>query len=129
MSRFKIDGGRTVVVERRFPARDADAPFVAGLQSGKSPFRSRRNQIVSVEHGEIKKFLCGFYANRVQPDIFQTGATKAVAKKARDGIATATFQFASENISGHNAILTRWFSLLNIGLLKMRVTNERVRQA
>jgi hypothetical protein len=129
MSRLKIDRSCAIVVERRFPPRDADAPFVAGLQSGKSPFWSRRNQIVSVEHGKIEEFLRGLYTNRVETDIFRAGATKAVAIETGDRIATATFQFASENIGGHKAILTWRFNLLNIGLLKMRVRNECVLQS
>jgi 2'-5' RNA ligase len=65
-----------------------------------------RDQIVSVEHRKIEKFPCDFHANRVQSNVFWTGATKAVAIKAGDRIATATFQFASENVGGHEAILT-----------------------
>jgi hypothetical protein len=106
MRRFKIDWGRAIMVQRAFPARYAHTPFVARVKPGKSPFRVRRDQIVSVEHGKIEKFPCDFHANRVQPNVFRTGATKAVAIKAGDRIATATFQFASENVGGHEAILT-----------------------
>jgi 2'-5' RNA ligase len=106
MRGFQIDWGRAVMIQRAFPARDAHTPFVARIQPGESPFRARRNQIVSVEHGKIEKFPCDFHANRVQPNVFRTGATKAVAIKAGDRIATATFQFASENVGGHEAILT-----------------------
>jgi hypothetical protein len=42
----------------------------------------------------------------VQPNVFRTGATKPVAIKAGDWIATATFKFASKNVGGHEAILT-----------------------
>ena len=94
------------MIQGAFPARDADAPFVPRLQPGEPPFRAWGDQIVSVEHGEIEKFPCNFHANRVQPHVFGTGATKAVAIKAGDWIATATFQFASENVGGHDAILT-----------------------
>jgi hypothetical protein len=124
MSRFKIDWGRAVMIQRAFPARDTDAPFVAWLQPGEPPFQAWRDQIVSVEHGKIEKFPCDFHANGVQPNVLRTGATKAIAIKARNRIATATFQFASENICGHEASLTLEFSLLNIGLLKMHVGNN-----
>jgi hypothetical protein len=117
------------MIQRAFPARDADAPLVARLQPGKPPFRAGRDQIVSVEHGKIEKFPCDFHANGMQPNVFRTGATKAIAIKAGNRIATATFQFASENVGGHEASLTWRFSLLNIGLLKMRVGNECVLQA
>jgi Cyclic phosphodiesterase-like protein len=118
MSCFKIDRGRAVMIQRAFPACDAHAPFVAWLQPGEPPFRAWRDQIVSVEHGKIEKFLCDFHANRMQPNVFRTSATKAVAIEAGDRIATATFQFASENVGGHKPILTWRLSLLNIGLFK-----------
>jgi hypothetical protein len=126
---LKIDRGRAVMIQRAFPPRDAHTPFVARLQPGEPPFRMGRDQIVSVEHGKIEKFLCDFHANRVQPNVFRTSATEAVAIKAGDRIATATFKFASENVGGHEASLTWRSSLLNIGLLKTRVGNERVLQA
>ena len=106
MRRFKIDWGRAIMIQRAFPARYAHAPFVARLQSGETPFRVWRNQIIPVEHGKIEKFSCDFHAHGVQPNVFRTGATKAIAIKAGDRIATATFEFASENICGHETSLT-----------------------
>jgi hypothetical protein len=113
MSRLKINRGRAVMIQRAFPARDADAPFVPRLQPREPPFWMGRDQIVSVEHGKIEKFPCDFHANGVQPNVFRTGATKAIAIKAGNRIATATFQFASENVGGHEAILT-----LNVQFVK-----------
>ena len=129
MRRFKINRGRAIMIQRAFPARDADTPFVARVQPRESPFRAWRNQIIPVEHGKIEKLPCDFDANRVQPNIFRTRATKAVAIKASDRIATATFKVASENICGHEVSLTLEFSSLNIGFLKTRVENECVLQA
>ena len=101
MSRFKLDWGCAIVVERCFPARDAYTPFVAWVQPGKSPFRAWRDQIVPVEHGKIEKFLSDFYANRVQPNIFWPGATKSVAIESGHRIATTASKFSPENICGH----------------------------
>jgi len=98
---FKIDRGRAIVIKRAFPTRDADAPFVTGLESGKSPFRSRRYQIVSIEHGEIQKLARDFHAHRVQSDIFRSGATKSVAIESCHGIATTGSEFSPENVCGH----------------------------
>jgi hypothetical protein len=39
----------------------------------------------------------------MQPNVFRTSPTKSVAIKAGDRIATATFQFASENVGGHRS--------------------------
>lgn len=117
------------MIQSAFPARDADTPFVARLQPREPPFRAWCDQIVSVEHGKIEKFSCDFHTNGVQPNVFRTGATKSIAIKAGNRIATATFQFASENICGHEASLTLELSLLNIGLLKTRVGKECLLQA
>src|SRR5438105_4119445 len=78
----KIDRAGAIVIERSFPACDADAPFVAGLQSWEAPFRVRRDQIVSVEDREVEKLLRDLHADRVQPNIVRAGATKAVAIKS-----------------------------------------------
>src|SRR5205807_8159948 len=40
---FEINRRSAVVIEGGFPAGNADAPFVAGFQSGKTPFRDRRD--------------------------------------------------------------------------------------
>ena len=98
---LKIDRAGAIVIERSFPTCDADAPFVAGLQSGEAPFRVRRDQIVSVEDREVEKLLRDFHADRMQPNIFRAGATKAVAIKSCHWIATTTFQLRSKNIRRH----------------------------
>jgi hypothetical protein len=118
MRRFKIDRRSAIIIQRAFPARDADTPFVARLQPGEPPFRVGRDQIVSVEHGKIEKFPCDFNANRVQPNVFRTSATEAVAIKAGDRVATATFQFASENVGGHEAILTWRFQFVKYWIVE-----------
>ena len=102
------------MIQRAFPARDADTPFVARLQPWEPPFRTWCDKIVSVEHGKIEKLPGDFHANGMQPNVFRTGATKAVAIKAGNRIATATLQFASENVCRHEASLTLEFRLLNI---------------
>ena len=42
----------------------------------------------------------------MQSDIFSASATKAVAKKSGHRIATTTFEVGSQDVSGHDAILT-----------------------
>ena len=98
---LKIDRAGAIVIERSFPTCDADAPFVAGLQSGEAPFGTGRDQIVPVENREVEKLLRDFHADRVQPNVFRTGAAKTVAVKSGHRIATATFQFRSKNIRRH----------------------------
>src|SRR5712691_7465854 len=105
VSGFKIDGRSAIVIERGFPARHADTPFVAGFESGKSPFRMVFYYIVSIEHREIEKLTSDAYADRVQAEIFRAGATKSVAIKPGQWIAAAAFQFGPENVRGHGSKL------------------------
>ena len=91
MCGFKIDRGRTIVIKCAFPARDANAPLVAGLKSGKAPFRMWRDEIVAVEHREIQEFARDLNAYGVQPEIFRASAAEAVAIKSGHRIAAAGF--------------------------------------
>jgi hypothetical protein len=98
---LQINGRGTIVFERGFPARDAHAPLVTWFQTGKSPFRARRDQVVSVESGEVKKFLRHLYANSVLPNILRPGTTVAVAIKSGQRLSTTTLQFGAEDVCGH----------------------------
>ena len=88
---LKVDRRGAAAFERFGPARDANAPAIAGLEPGETPLRMRCDQVVSIEHGEIEKFARDLDANRVQTAIFGTGAAITIAIKSRDGIATAAF--------------------------------------
>ncbi len=88
---FKIDRGRAVVIERAFPARDAHAPFVARSESGEAEFRTRRDEIIAIEHGIIQKLLRDFDADGMQADVFRTCSTKTVAVEPSHRAATTTF--------------------------------------
>jgi hypothetical protein len=101
---FKIDRCGAIMVERRLPACDANAPAIARFKSGKSPFRMWRNQIVAIEHREIEEIARGLNANGVQPDVFGTGTAITVTIKSGHRIAATTFQFCSENIREHDAL-------------------------
>src|SRR5437660_1410675 len=105
VSGFKVDRRGAIVIERGFPTRDANTPFVAGFQSGESPLGMGRDEIVSIEHGEIEKLTSDAYADRVQTEIFRTGATKSVPIKSSQWIAAAAFQFGPENVRGHGCKL------------------------
>ena len=115
---FKINRRGAIMVQRAFPARDAYAPLVARFQSRETPFRMRRDKVISVEHREIEKFLRHFYADGVKPNVFRSRAAKTVAVKSGHRIATTTFQLASQNIRRHGAILALEIALLNVGLVK-----------
>src|SRR5689334_17551812 len=102
MGGFEVDRGCPIVVERVFPARHADAPFVARLETRKTPFWLRCYQIVAVEYGEIEKFTCDLHANSMESHVFGAGAAETVTIKSGHGIAAAAFQFRSEDVCGHN---------------------------
>ena len=106
MGRFEIHRRRAIVIERAFPTCHAYAPLVAWLQSGKTPLGMGRDQIVTVEHGEIQKLLCGFHADRVLPHILRSRSTIAVAIKPGHRVEATTFQFCSQNIRRHKVSFT-----------------------
>ena len=91
MRGFKIDRSSAIVIKSSFPARDANAPFVAGFEPGKPPFRMWGDQIVPVKYGKIEKLARHLHADRVQAEVFRAGAAKPVAKKSGHRIATAIF--------------------------------------
>jgi hypothetical protein len=92
-----------IVIQRAFPPRHAHAPLVAGLQSWKTPFRMRCDQVVSIQDGEIQKFLRHLHAHRVLPHVLWTCPAIAIAIETGHRIATTTFQFRSQNIRRHTA--------------------------
>ena len=118
MGRFKIDWRSPIVIECGFPARDTNAPFVPGFQSGETPLRSRRNKIVSVQHGEIQKFLCYLHTHSVLSDVFRAGSAVPVSKKSSERVPATAFQFTSEDIVRHN-YLNRYIESRELGIVKV----------
>jgi hypothetical protein len=114
------------VIQGVFPARDADTPFVARLQAGEAPFRTRRDKIISIENREVEKLLRDFHAHGMQSDVFWSGTAKAVAIKAGDRIAAAAFKFGSQNVSWHDAILTSKAKFARCWVLKTDVLKRSV---
>ena len=105
MRRFEIDRRGTATVERRFPPRNADAPAVARFQSRETPLRHRRDQIVSIQDGEIEKFLGDFDADGMQTNVFRAGSAISVAIKSGHRIATTAAQIGPENVGRHGYML------------------------
>ncbi|SRR6266487_2549412 len=101
MRGLKFDWRCDTMLEGVFPARDANAPFIAGFKPGKPPFRMWGDEIVPVEYGKIEKLARHLHADRVKAEVFRAGATKSVAIESGHWIATTAFQFRSEDIRGH----------------------------
>src|SRR5947209_7809597 len=98
MRRFQINFSCETAFQRSLPARHANAPFVARFQTGEVVFRSWRDEIISIERGEIEKVLIDTNANRVQSNIFRASPAKTIAIKSRERIPAAALQFGSKNI-------------------------------
>src|SRR5262245_29059787 len=84
--------------ERLLPPRNAHAPPVARLESGKPVHRERRTQVVSdvlLVREELGRDLT---ADRVQPFIFRTGVAAPVAVEARERAGGTGLQWAAENV-------------------------------
>ncbi len=107
MRRFEIDRRGATAIERGLPTSHADTPAVARLQTRKTPLRDRRDEIVSIENGEIEKFLGHFHANRVQPDVFRPGAAITVAVESRYRIAATAAQVGSQDVGRHGRTITK----------------------
>jgi hypothetical protein len=101
VGRFQIDGRGAIVIERSFPTRDADTPFISRFQSGEAPFGPRCDQIVAVEHREIEELLRHLDTDCVLADVVRPGATIPVAVEPGERIATAAFEFGSQNVGWH----------------------------
>jgi hypothetical protein len=101
MCRLEIDRRGPAVIERRLPACDANAPFIARFETGKTKFGNGRDKIVAVEHGEIEEIARNFHADGMQSDIFRVGATKPVAIKSGHRIPATTFQLSTKNVRRH----------------------------
>ena len=90
---FEVHFASQAALQRSFPASNANAPFIAGFEAGKIKFGPRRHEIVSIEHGEIKKVLIELNANRVLANVFRTRATIAIAVKPGKWLTTTALQF------------------------------------
>ena len=105
--RFEIDGRSNAVLERILPSCHAHAPFVARLESGKIPFRMRRDEIVAIEHGKIEELTRHLRAHGMQPDIARSGAAESIPIKSGERITAARFQLSSENVCRHWRTITQ----------------------
>ena len=93
--------------KRVFPARDANAPFIARLESWKPPFRMRRHQIVPIQDREIEKLLRDLNADRVKSEVFGTRAAIAVPVKSGHRVATTATEVGPENVGWHGGMVLK----------------------
>src|SRR5579871_388270 len=86
-------------VKRLLPARRAQAPAIAFLQSGKAECGHRRRKIVAARLREGEKRFCHDDADRVAANIFRTRVAAAVAKKSGERRCRAWVERSPEHIA------------------------------
>src|SRR5438874_12404937 len=77
--RREHDGCRDTGCERLAPGRGAHAPSIARLETWKTEFRRRRNEVIAAPTRELEKFFGYLDANHVQPNILGSRVAAAVA--------------------------------------------------
>jgi len=83
------------------PARDAEAPVIARIQTGKVVFWDRRGEVIALLAAESEKSFCHHRTNRVETSVIRPGPAKAVAIKSGDRAVAAGLQWGSEDVGGH----------------------------
>lgn len=101
MCRLEHDGGRLSRVERLLPTRRAEAPAVAGYESGKAVRGHRCAQVVALGAGELEEFGGHHDANTVHSGIVAAALAATVAVETRERVEAAQFELATENVPGH----------------------------
>src|SRR5262245_30246850 len=82
MRRGQDDGGGDVAFEEFEPARSADAPAIARLQTGKLVLGPRGGEVVADLAALFEKLVGHLDANRVAADVLLAGVAMAVAEEA-----------------------------------------------
>ena len=77
--RREHDGCRDTGCERFAPGGRAHAPSITRLETGKTEFRRRRNEVIAAPTRKREKFLGYLHADDVQPKILGSGVAAAVA--------------------------------------------------
>ena len=89
MRRGQNDIGRATGLEGFLPARRAQAPLIAGFESGKSGIGNRCRKIVAARTRKLQKLIGHARADGVNAHVARAGFAAAVAVPARNGIVRA----------------------------------------
>src|SRR3984885_1749124 len=87
-------------LQRFLPARCAQTPAIAGLQSRKAEFRNRRREIITAGLRILKKSRGHDGANGVAVDVVAAGVAATVAKKTRHRAQGADFESIAQHVLG-----------------------------
>ena len=80
------------------PAQGAQAPSVAGFQTGETVFGAGGAEVVTPAAGEVQERLGHDGADHVPPGILIVGAAKTIAIKPRYRAGAATAKRLAENV-------------------------------
>ena len=103
MGRFQHDFRRNAGVFGLGPARRAEAPAVAGLESGEAVFEAWCGEVVADAFAEGQKLFGDVTTDQVQSLIAGAGVAAAIAEPAGDGIDGAGFEICAEYVFCHDA--------------------------
>lgn len=87
-------------IERFLPPRCAEAPFVAGLQTGKPKLKIGRRQVVAGRFRERQELGRQYNTNRVRPDVLRPGVAAAVPEKPGHRRSATGCQLLAQHIFG-----------------------------
>jgi hypothetical protein len=112
--RLKVHGRRDPAPQRLLITRGAKTPFVAGLETGKTPLGMRRHQIVALKNRIVEKFARHLHANRVLTNVIRTSPAISVPIKSSKGIATTTAELSPKNVRQHDGIVAPWRAIVSV---------------
>jgi hypothetical protein len=101
---FEDDWGCEVCFEGFGPARDAEAPVVAGFEAWEVVFGDGGGEVVAAAAGELEEFGGHDGADGVEACVIGAGAAVAVAVEAGEGGGAAGLEGGSEDVGGHGGI-------------------------
>ena len=95
---LKNDPWSHIVLVGLPPARGAETPTVAGLETGETIFRHGCGKVVPSEFGELKELGCHFHTNGVRTMILIISVTTTVAEESRQRICATRLERTAQNI-------------------------------
>jgi hypothetical protein len=106
------DLGGEAEFPRFFPARGAEAPLVAGLESGEIEIGHGGGEVVALGFGEGEERFGSAGADGVAAGVFGACGTGAVAVETGEGVDGAGLEFGAEDVFVHEWSEDGWVSFL-----------------
>ena len=101
MRGFEANRSHYASVKGPFPRSHANAPAVAGRQTGKAVFGARCNQVVTDGSLVAQEFVIHNHADCVLTVIVRTGVALTVTIETCNRIGTTSLKDSSQNVFNH----------------------------